>query len=102
MPLILGGLRSAVLQVIATATVAAFIGAGGLGRYIIDGLTVSDTPRVLGGALVVVFLALSLDVLFAAAQRFSARLADPAAGPGPKPQHRNTSTLTKPIKESQT
>lgn len=77
MPLILGGLRSAVLQVIATATVAAFIGAGGLGRYIMDGLAVSDTPRVLGGALVVIFLALVLDALFAAAQRLSAQLANP-------------------------
>lgn len=80
MPLILGGLRSAVLQVIATATVAAFIGAGGLGRYIIDGLALSDTPRVLGGAIVVVLLALTVDALFAAAQRFSAHRADPAAG----------------------
>lgn len=80
MPLILGGLRSAVLQVIATATVAAFIGAGGLGRYIIDGLALSDTARVLGGALVVILLALIVDALFAAAQRFSAHRADPAAG----------------------
>lgn len=79
MPLILGGLRSAVLQVIATATVAAFIGAGGLGRYIIDGLAVSNTPRVLGGAIVVVLLALMVDAIFAAAQRFSAHRADPAA-----------------------
>ena len=79
MPLILGGLRSAVLQVIATATVAAFIGAGGLGRYIIDGLALSNTPRVLGGAIVVVLLALLVDALFAAAQRFSAHRADPAA-----------------------
>lgn len=78
MPLIIGGLRSAVLQVIATATVAAFIGVGGLGRYIIDGLAVSDTARVLGGAVVVVILALVIDALFAAAQRLSAHFADPA------------------------
>ena len=79
MPVILGGLRSAVLQVTATATVAAFIGAGGLGRYIIDGLAVRDTPRVLGGALVVIVLALLLDVMFAVAQRLSTRVANPAA-----------------------
>ena len=40
LPLIIGGLRAAVLQVIATATIAAYIGLGGLGRYIIDGLAV--------------------------------------------------------------
>lgn len=87
MPLIIGGLRSAVLQVIATATVAAFIGAGGLGRYIIDGLAVNDTPRVLGGALVVVLLALVIDALFAAAQKISARRAAPAAQSGPRTHH---------------
>ncbi|MGO1524070.1 MAG: ABC transporter permease [Nesterenkonia sp.] len=85
MPLIVGGLRSAVMQVLATATVAAFIGVGGLGRYIIDGLALSDTARVLGGAVVVVVLALVLDALFAAAQRLSMHLADPAASaPAPK------------------
>lgn len=79
MPLIVGGLRSAVLQVIATATVAAFIGVGGLGRYIIDGLALSDTARVLGGAVVVVVLALVVDALFAVVQRLSAGFANPAA-----------------------
>lgn len=44
----------------------------------------------------------SLDVLFAVAQRYSAKLANPAAGPVPKPQPPNASTLTKPIKESHT
>lgn len=78
MPLIIGGLRSAVLQVIATATVAAFIGVGGLGRYIIDGLAVRDTPRVLGGAIIVVVLALLIDALFAVCQRLAFRHASPA------------------------
>lgn len=87
MPLIIGGLRSAVLQVIATATVAAFIGAGGLGRYIIDGLAVNDTPRVIGGAVIVVVLALIIDGLFAAAQRFSAHRAAPAAHTGTLRHH---------------
>ncbi|MDO5727154.1 MAG: ABC transporter permease subunit, partial [Bowdeniella nasicola] len=52
-PLMIGGLRSAVLQVIATASVAAFVPLGGLGRYIIDGLAVRDLPRVMGGSLIV-------------------------------------------------
>jgi osmoprotectant transport system permease protein len=69
MPLILGGLRSAVLQVVATATVAAYVGLGGLGRYLIDGLAVRDYPQMLAGATVVVVLALLLDGGFAALQR---------------------------------
>jgi len=92
LPLIVGGIRSGVLQVIATATVAAFIGAGGLGRYIIDGLAVSDTPRVLGGAVVVVLLALVLDALFAAAQRFSMHWSNPAA---------ETTELSRPLTRDQ-
>lgn len=69
LPLILGGLRSAVLQVIATATVAAYVGLGGLGRYLIDGLAVRDYPQMLAGATVVVVLALLLDGGFAVLQR---------------------------------
>jgi len=99
MPLIIGGLRSAVLQVIATATVAAFIGVGGLGRYIIDGLAVSDTARVLAGAVVVVVLALVLDAIFAAAQRLSAHFADPAADPAGSTSADHTAPET-PTKET--
>ena len=69
LPLILGGLRSAVLQVVATATVAAYVGLGGLGRYLIDGLAVRDYPQMLAGATVVVVLALLLDGGFAVLQR---------------------------------
>lgn len=69
MPLILGGLRAAVLQVIATATVAAYIGLGGLGRYVMDGLSVRDYPQMVAGSLLLVVLALVLDGLFAVTQR---------------------------------
>ena len=69
LPLILGGLRAAVLQVVATATIAAYIGLGGLGRYLIDGLAVRDYPQMVAGSLVIVVLALVLDGLFAVAQR---------------------------------
>ena len=68
-PLILGGIRSAVLQVIATATVSAFLGLGGLGRYLLDGLALRDFSQMLGGALVVIALALLADGLLALAQR---------------------------------
>jgi len=69
LPLIIGGFRSAVLQVVATATIAAYIGLGGLGRYIIDGLAVRDYPQILAGATVIVVLALALDAVFAVVQR---------------------------------
>jgi osmoprotectant transport system permease protein len=71
MPVILGGVRNAVLQVVATATIAAYIGLGGLGRYLIDGVAVRDYPQTLAGAVVVVVLALFLDGVFALFQRFS-------------------------------
>lgn len=73
LPLLIGGLRSAVLQVVATATIAAYIGLGGLGRYLIDGLAVSDYPRALGGSVVVVALALVLEAVLSLAQRLAAR-----------------------------
>lgn len=64
MPLILLGLRTAAIQVVATATVAAYIGLGGLGRYIIDGWARDDYAMVGGGAIVVVALALAVQVIF--------------------------------------
>jgi osmoprotectant transport system permease protein len=75
LPLILGGVRSAVLQVVATATIAAYIGLGGLGRYLIDGVAVRDYPQTLSGSLVVVALALALDGAFAVVQRLAVRAA---------------------------
>lgn len=69
LPLIVGGFRSATLQVVATATVAAYIGLGGLGRYIIDGLALSDYPQMAAGSVLVIVLALLLDAVFVALQR---------------------------------
>jgi osmoprotectant transport system permease protein len=69
LPLIWSGVRSAVLQVIATATIAAYIGLGGLGRFLIDGLAAGDYPQTAGGALLVSVLALVADGVFAALQR---------------------------------
>jgi osmoprotectant transport system permease protein len=70
-PLILLGLRTAAIQVVATATIAAYIGLGGLGRYIIDGLARSDYAMVGGGAIVVVLLALAVQVLFVGIRRLA-------------------------------
>ncbi len=58
MPLILGGLRTATLQVVATATIAAYASLGGLGRYLIDGIKVRQFYLALVGALLVTVLAL--------------------------------------------
>jgi osmoprotectant transport system permease protein len=71
LPLIIGGIRSAVLQVVATATVAAYVGLGGLGRYIIDGIAVRDYPQMLSGSLLLIALALILDAAFALLQRMN-------------------------------
>lgn len=65
LPLILGGLRTATLQIVATATVAAYASLGGLGRYLIDGIKVREFYLALVGALMVTALALVLDGLLA-------------------------------------
>jgi osmoprotectant transport system permease protein len=69
MPLILVGLRTSAIFVVATATIAAYIGLGGLGRFIIDGLASSDYGPVAGGALLVVILAVLVLALFAGLSR---------------------------------
>lgn len=57
-PLLLAGVRTAAVQVVATATVAAFVGADGLGRFIIDGRAVNDQAQIFAGALLVALLSL--------------------------------------------
>ncbi|MFD6463802.1 ABC transporter permease [Streptomyces roseolus] len=65
LPIILTGLRGATLQVVATATIAAYVNLGGLGRYIFDGIGLYRYDRVLVGALLVAILAMTLDGLLA-------------------------------------
>jgi len=69
LPLLLSGVRSAVLQVVATATLAAVISLGGLGRYLIDGIALGDYRRAAAGALLVGVLAVVLDGVLALVQR---------------------------------
>jgi osmoprotectant transport system permease protein len=69
LPLLIGGIRSAALQVVATVTLAAYIGLGGVGLYIISGLALRRFDAMLGAAIVIVALALLLDGLFALLQR---------------------------------
>jgi osmoprotectant transport system permease protein len=71
LPLIFSGLRSATLQVIATATIAAYVTLGGLGRFIYDGLAQQDYPQMISGGLLVAVLALLADLLLALVQRYT-------------------------------
>ena len=65
MPLIISGLRGAALQIVSTATIAALVALGGLGRYVVDGLKLRDFPQMFTGALLVALLAIAIDALFA-------------------------------------
>jgi len=71
LPLMFSGIRSATLQVIATATIAAYVGLGGLGRYVYDGLASHDYGQMAGGAMLVAVLALLVDGLLAVVQRLT-------------------------------
>jgi osmoprotectant transport system permease protein len=69
--LLIGGFRSATLQVVATVTIAAYFGLGGLGFFMIQGLNLRQYDEILGASIVVVVLALALDGLFAVLARFA-------------------------------
>ncbi|MFF1833866.1 ABC transporter permease [Streptomyces sp. NPDC058231] len=69
LPLIMTGLRLALIQVVATATVAAYVSFGGLGRYVFDGLAQRDLVQVLGGAVLVAVVAVALDLALSGLQR---------------------------------
>ncbi|GAV39775.1 ABC transporter permease [Streptomyces acidiscabies] len=70
LPLIMTGLRLALIQVVATATIAAYVSFGGLGRYVFDGLAQRDLVQVLGGAVLVAAVAVVLDLMLSGLQRF--------------------------------
>ena len=87
LPLLIGGFRIATLQVVATVTIAAYVGLGGLGFYILQGIALRDFPQILGASILVIALALLLDGVFALLQRLvvprgvAARTASPARSP---------------------
>lgn len=62
LPIVIGGVRNAALQVISTATIAAYVGLGGLGRYLFDGLALQDYERVVAGCILIAVLAVLLDL----------------------------------------
>ena len=82
-PVIIGGFRTATLNVIATATIGAVVGFGGLGRFILDGrmIGVAGTGQLIGGAILVSGLAIGIDLLLAFVQRAAAHRADRTMAP---------------------
>lgn len=89
LPVILGGIRTAAVQVVATATLGAFVAGGGLGRYIIDGIALQEGERVFVGALLVALLALLTEASMAAVERR-------AVSPGLRPRLEPTTALVAP------
>jgi osmoprotectant transport system permease protein len=77
LPLVISGLRSASLQVVATATVAAFVGGGGLGRLLISGQRSGDYPQMFAGAFLIALMAIVLDLLLGLIAWLAARRARP-------------------------
>ncbi len=70
LPVIVAGIRIATVEVIASATLAAFIGGGGLGIYITRGFALFDTSILLVGAISVALLALTAEILLGGLERF--------------------------------
>jgi len=69
LPLILAGIRTAAVNVVATATLGALVAFGGLGRYIVDGLGLQEYDRLFAGALLVALLAIAVEVAFGTFER---------------------------------
>jgi osmoprotectant transport system permease protein len=68
-PLLMAGIRTSAVQVVATATLAALIAGGGFGRYIIDGLAQFDYTKLVAGAILVALLALATEASLAGLER---------------------------------
>lgn len=76
LPIVIAGVRTSAVEVFASATLAAFVGAGSLGRFITSGLTLLDYRLLLVGAIPITLLALTAEALLAAVER----LVTPPAG----------------------
>jgi osmoprotectant transport system permease protein len=71
LPFIMAGLRTSAVNIVATATLAALVAWGGLGRFIVDGLGQQDYPMLYAGAILVALLSLLVEFFLAAVQRLS-------------------------------
>ncbi|AWW36298.1 ABC transporter permease [Streptomyces sp. AS58] len=70
-PMVLNGVRIAAVQLVATATIAALAGGGGLGRIITAGFNLASTPQVVAGAVLVAAFALVVEAVFECAERMA-------------------------------
>ena len=68
-PLVAAGIRTSAVQIVATATLAAYIGAGGYGDYIVDGISVFNYTELIAGAIAVAIVALLVEVFMSWLQR---------------------------------
>jgi osmoprotectant transport system permease protein len=71
LPLIMAGIRTSAVNVVATATLAALVAWGGLGRFIVDGFGLQDYPMLFAGAVMVAILALVVEFSLAGVQRLA-------------------------------
>jgi osmoprotectant transport system permease protein len=94
LPLLVGGIRAALLQVIATVTIAAYVNLGGLGWPIIQGIPLQKFDQVLAGAILVAGLALLVDLLLAAAQHAAVPAGLRAARPASRRRQRLAATAS--------
>lgn len=87
LPVIVGGIRSGAVQIVATATLGAIFGGGGLGRYLVDGISQADNGKIFGGVVLIAALALATEGAFALIQRrlTSPGLTPPASGWSSRP-----------------
>lgn len=69
LPLVVAGIRTSLVQVIATATIAALVAGPGLGRYIVNGFARQDRPLILAGAILVAVLAIAAELAMAVVER---------------------------------
>lgn len=77
LPALAGGIRSAAVQIVATATLGAIFGGGGLGRYLVEGIAQNDNGKIFGGVALVAILCLLTEGTFALVQR---RVTSPGLG----------------------
>jgi osmoprotectant transport system permease protein len=85
LPVVLGGVRSAAVQIVATATLGAIFGSGGLGRFLVDGIAQRDDGQVFGGVLLVATLALATEAAVEILQRLArSRIAEGAVRSAPE------------------
>lgn len=68
-PLIAAGIRTATVQVVATASLAAVVGSGGLGRYVVDGFALQDGTLIVAGAILTAAISLVAEGFMAVTQR---------------------------------